>query len=128
MKLNIKRILLTAVLIEIVAVLLLVLLVALAGPSDPDGAQAFAQRTGSWFGPIAGFTLCLIGGWYVARRITSVQVLSGIVLGLAVAIIDGGLLVASESEFKMIFVLSNVAKILSGGLGGWFAGRSAART
>ena len=39
MKLSFGRIVITAVLIEVMAILLLVLLVALAGPSDPDAAQ-----------------------------------------------------------------------------------------
>lgn len=124
MKLNIGKILLTAVAIEVLAILFLFVLVALSGPPDADAAQAYAERVGYWFGPIAGFILCVVGGWQVSRKLTGRHVLNGLVLGLVVALIDGGLLIASGSEFRMIFVLSNLGRIAAGTIGGWLAGKS----
>ena len=60
MSIRIGRILVLAVVIEALAILALVLMVAAPlGPSDPDAAQAYAERLGTWVGPIAGFVLCL---------------------------------------------------------------------
>ena len=64
---RIARIVLLAVGVEALTILTLVLLVAVSGPADPSAAQEYAARLGRWVGPIAGFVLCLIGGWLAAR-------------------------------------------------------------
>ena len=115
------RMLLLAVAIEAAAVLLLVLLVAALGPADPAAAQALAERLGYWFGPIAGFFLCLGGGWLVARRLTEGHVLRGLVLGAMVASIDIAILVASGATFQPMLVFSNLGRLVAGSLGGFVA-------
>jgi hypothetical protein len=117
------RLLGIAVLIEAAAVLVLVAVVAVLGPADPEGAQAFAQRLGDWVGPIAGFVLCFGGGWFVSRTLTSGHVPRGLLLGALVAAIDVAILVASGSPFRWLFVVSNLGRLIAGALGGLVASR-----
>ena len=116
---------LLAIAIEAVAVLILVLIIAVFGPADPDAAQAYAERLGYWVGPIAGFSLCVGGGWLVARALTADHVKHGMLLGAMVAAIDVAILVAGGASFQPIFVVSNLGRVVAGSLGGWVAGRSA---
>ena len=44
------RIILGVIVAEVAAVLLLVVLVFLTGPSDPDGATRYAEEIGRWVG------------------------------------------------------------------------------
>ncbi len=123
MKVRIARTLITALVAEILAIAGLVIAVALFGPSEAEAAAEWAAETGWWFGPVAGFILCLVGGWFVARGATSDHVVHGLLLGVVVAAIDVGLLLAGGAEFQMVFVISNVGRVVAGGVGGWWAGR-----
>ena len=123
MRIRIGRILAVAILAEILAVLTLVVIVALFGPSEPTAAQAYAERIGFWVGPIAGFIFTLIGGWWVAKSLANSRLLNGFVLGVIVASIDISILVLSGAEFMPVFVISNIGRIIAGSLGGWLAGR-----
>lgn len=123
MSIRVGRILAIAIVVEALAILGLVIVVALLGPSDPDSARAYAERVGYWFGPSAGFVLCIAGGWFVARRLTEGQVLNGLALGVAVAAIDIALIVAGGAAFQFVFVASNVGRVVAGTLGGWLASR-----
>ena len=78
MTIRVKRIVFTAVAAEVLAVLMLIILVTLFGPSDADAAQAYAERLGYWVGPISGFALCLLGGLWVARGLHAAHVLNGL--------------------------------------------------
>ena len=122
---NIKfgRIVVIAILAEILAVLTLVVIVTLFGPSDPAAAQAYAERNGFWVGPIAGFAFTLIGGWWIARSLANSQVLNGFALGIVVAIIDISILVLSGAEFLPILAIANIGRVIAGSLGGWLASR-----
>ena len=123
MRIRIGRILGFAILAEVLAVLTLVLIVALFGPSDPAEAQAYAERIGLWVGPIAGFLFTLAGGWWIARSLVNSQVLNGLVLGVVVAIIDISILLLSGAEFLPIFAISNIGRVIAGSLGGLLASR-----
>jgi hypothetical protein len=124
---TIGRMVLLALAIEALAVVVLILVVAVFGPSDPAAAQAYAERLGSWVGPIAGFTLCLAGGWLVARRLASGQVARGFLLGTLVAAIDVAILIAGGAAFQLIFVVSNLGRIVAGSLGGYLATKTTRR-
>lgn len=121
MKIKAGRILLVAIASEVLAVLTLVLIVALFGPSDPAEAPAYARRLGFWVGPIAGFGYTLIGAWWIARKLGELQILHGVLLGVAVAAIDVTLLVLGGGEFLPIFVASNIGRVVAGYIGGWIA-------
>ena len=125
MQIRINRIVIAAVAAEVLAVLALVLLVALFGPSDVAAAQAYAERLGYWVGPLAGFGFCLLGGFWVARGLHTAQVPNGFALGLVVAGIDIGILVVSGAAFQPIFAVSNIGRVIAGSVGGWIARRFA---
>jgi len=120
---KIGRIVLIAIVVEALAITVLVALVAALGPSDPVEAEAYAQELGSWVGPLAGFVLCIAGGWLVASKLDARHVLAGLVLGALVAAIDAALLVAAGAEFQPIFAVSGVGKLVAGCMGGWLAGK-----
>lgn len=124
MKIQIARTLVTALVAEILAIAVLVVAVALFGPSDAQAAQEWAGETGRWLGPVAGFVFCLLGGWFVARSADSDHVVHGLLLGAVVATIDVGLLLAGGAEFETVFLLSNTGRLVAGTAGGWWAGRS----
>lgn len=110
-----------AVVIEGLAILVLVGVVAVTGPGDPVAARAYAEDLGYWLGPLAGFVLCVGGGWLVSRRSGSRQVSRGLLLGAMVVGIDVTLLVASGATFQPILALSNMGRLVAGALGGRFA-------
>jgi hypothetical protein len=113
-----------ALLVELAAILLLVVVVALSGQDSRAEAEEFATRVGMWLGPAAGFVFCILGGWFVARKLTSHWLVHGFLLGLFVAVIDIALLISGGSAFQTIFVVSNIGRIVAGTLGGWLASRS----
>ena len=123
MKNRIVRILVTAFAVEILAVLVLVLIVAIFGPSDPAAAEAYAKDLGYWVGPIAGFVFCLLGGWWVAKGLDTPPLVNGLLLGIAVAAIDITILVLAGEAFQTVFAVSNVGRVIAGTLGGWLSAR-----
>lgn len=125
MKIRTGRILLVAIASEVLAVLTLVLIVAIFGPSDPADAPAYARRLGFWVGPIAGFGYTLVGAWWIANKLDESQVLHGVLLGVTVAAIDVTLLLLSGGEFLPVFAISNVGRVVAGYLGGLIACRKA---
>ncbi|NNG17838.1 MAG: hypothetical protein HKM89_15290 [Gemmatimonadales bacterium] len=124
MQIRFGRIIVAAIAVEVLAVLALILLVVVFGPSDPTAAEAYAERLGFWVGPIAGFVFCLLGGWWVAKGLSASHVLNGLVLGVTVAVIDIVILLASGAEFHPVFAVSNIGRVVAGTIGGWLAGRS----
>ncbi len=123
MNIRLGRIILIALLAEFLAVLTLVLIVAVFGPPGPADAQAFAERIGYWIGPIAGFSFTLLGGWWIARDLDKSQILNGFALGVAVAAVDIAILLLMSSGFELIFVFSNLGRVVAGTIGGWLASR-----
>jgi len=122
---KVLRILMIGISIEILSIIALVLIVFLLGPSDPEGAQAYAEQKGIWVGPIAGFIFCFAGGWFFSRKLSAGHITNGFSIGLAVAVIDVLLLIMGGSGFKLVFVVSNVGRLVAGSAGGWLAGKSA---
>lgn len=124
MKVRIARTLVTALIVETLAIATLVVAVALFGPAEADAAQEWAGEVGRWLGPVAGVVFCVFGGWFVASGAAADHVVHGLLLGAVVAAIDIGLLLAGGAEFEALFVISNVGRVIAGALGGWLAGRS----
>jgi hypothetical protein len=102
------------------------LIVAIStGSPHPSAPRTFTERIGYWFGPVSGLVLCLVGGWFVARALTSRHVLCGAALGAAVAALDTVVVLLLWGEsFEMIYLLSNLGRVVAGGLGGWIASRA----
>lgn len=110
---------------EALPVLVLVILVAIAGPADPTEAGEFARRAGAWVGPVGGaLAVLVLTRW--AGAASSRPVIQGAAIGLTVAALDLGILFSSEEPFQWLFVLSNGGKVIAGMVGGWLAARAAA--
>lgn len=108
---------------ELLLILSLVALVAILGPKEPGAAEEFAQKLGRWVGPIGGALVSLLGALWVSRPLERGHVRHGVLLGLGLALLDAGLLAASQAPFEWIFVGSNLGKIVAGYLGGALAGQ-----
>ena len=121
MTLKLGRILIAAIVAEVVAILALVIIVFIFGPSDPAAAQAYAEKMGLWVGPIAGFITCFLGGWWVAKNLVKDHLINGLALGIAVAIIDLALFLLSGESLMLLIIASNIGRIVAGTLGGWIA-------
>jgi hypothetical protein len=125
MRVQAGRIAIATITAELLAVLTLVVIVAVLGPSDATAAQAYAERLGFWVGPIAGFGFCLLGGWWVGRDLSAFHVRNGLLLGISVAVLDITILILSGASFHPIFAVSNIGRGLAGTIGGWIAKRFA---
>jgi hypothetical protein len=116
-----------AILAEVAAILILILIVAIFGPRDQAQAQAYAEKHGQWVGPLAGVILSFLGALWVNRGLTSGHLLHGFLFGLIYALVDIVLLVAAQAPFMWLFVASDGGKVLAGIAGGLIAARSWAR-
>jgi hypothetical protein len=85
--------------------------------------QAIAQ----WSAPLAGFSFCLLGGWWVARGANAAHERNGLALGVAVAAADLVLLVVSGAPFGVLMVSSVASRVLGGYAGGAIARRRMSR-
>jgi hypothetical protein len=110
---------------EILGVLVLVVLF---GPSDPNHAQAFAEKLGGWVGPISGFVFCFLGALWVTKRLANDQVANGLVLGLAAAAFDIGILIAIGASLQPVVAVANVGRVIAGTIGGWVASQGRRET
>lgn len=121
MEIAFVRIIIAAVVVEVLAIVTLVVIVAVRGPKESEAAQAYAERLGRVVGPVAGFVLTLIGGWWVAQGVAEGQLLHGGLTGVAVAAIDIAILLLSRAKFETILAVSNVGRVVAGLIGGALA-------
>ena len=125
MEIKYLQLVVAALAIEIISVLVLVIMVAIFGPPDPEQAQAFAADLGYWVGPIAGFIFSFLGAYVITKNLSRSRIPNGILLGLLVAIVDASILLGSERGFEMIFLVSNTGRVVAGTLGAYVAERQA---
>lgn len=108
---------------EAIPIVTLVVLVALLGPGEPASDQEFAQTLGSWVGPIGGAVATFALSLWVLKPLSEKHLRYGALFGLAVAVLDAGLIVAGGSAFQWLFVVSQLGRVVAGFIGG-FATRS----
>ncbi|MFL2855956.1 MAG: hypothetical protein ACJZ8E_06175 [Pseudohongiellaceae bacterium] len=125
MEIKYLQLVVAALAIEIISVLVLVIMVAIFGPSDPDQAQAFAADIEYWVGPIAGFIFSFLGAYVFTKNLSRSRIPNGILLGLLVAIVDASILLGSDRGFEMMFLVSNTGRVVAGTLGAYVAERQA---
>jgi hypothetical protein len=113
------KVVIAGVVAEIVAIATLVGVVAFFGPADATAARDYAERLGQWIGPIGGAAYCFIGGYWAARSAGASRILYGVLVGVVAALIDVALLVGSGADFQILFVASNLGRMMAGALGGW---------
>ncbi len=125
MRLRVGRIVMAAVAAEVLGVFALVVLVVLSGPDDQSQTQQFAERLGAWVGPLSGFLLCLLGGYWVARN-SGNPIRNGLCMGVAAALLDLAVALAIGATFAPLLFLSNAGRVIGGTVGGYIASRSGA--
>ena len=125
MRVRIGRVIAAAVIAEILGVVILVCLVAMFGPSGGfQEAQPFAEQLGAWVGPVSGFVLCALGGWWVARVVPRrYKLINGFSMGLAGATLDLAIGATLGAGVAAILLFSNIGRVIGGGIGGWVASR-----
>jgi len=109
---------------EALGMIALIALVAAFGPPGFEEATPFAARLGAYVGPISGFLLCMIGGWWTAKAAAVPdRVVNGVAMGLTAAALDIGLSFALGGHFVPLLAYSNIGRVAAGTLGGWLASR-----
>jgi hypothetical protein len=125
MSLAIRRLVIAAPLAELATVAMLTALLP-ALLASGGGTLVYqiteAQRLGLWVGPIGGFLLCTLAGWWVARRASDPE-RNGLRLGVTVAVLDLVLLVVSGAPLGALMILSVIGRVAGGYAGGWWARR-----
>lgn len=88
MKIKWARAVAAALAAEVLGVAMLALLVALFGPPGFKEAMPFAEL-GAWVGPLSGFALCVLGGWWTAKAVSPANRLrNGLAMGVLAAVLD----------------------------------------
>ena len=122
MKLRYGRIIIAAIGAEVIGVLVLVILVIIFGPSNKELTQRFAEDLGSWVGPISGFLLCMLGGYWVAYK-SDTPIMNGASMGMAGAIFDVVIAIIIGAAFDPLIFISNAGRIIGGIIGGFIASK-----
>ena len=118
------RLVVGALAAEIAGILVLVSLVAVFGPHEGKAAEAYAEKLGRWVGPLTGIAFGFLGAFLIARPLEKYQLLHGALFGCFQALVDAALLVATQTPFEWLFVVSNLGRIGAAVGGGLWAGRS----
>jgi hypothetical protein len=121
---RIGRIALATIAGELTPIVLLVLVVLVyeTGGVDAQTRQAFANRVGTWLGPIAG-AIATFGFGFLAARGTDRPLLHGTLIGVAVALLDAAICFGSGLKFIPLFAASWTGRILAGVAAGLLAAR-----
>lgn len=114
------RIIIAAIGAEVAGVLALVILVVIFGPSDKKLVQGFAEDLGAWVGPISGFFLCMLGGYWAAYK-SKAPLLNGVSMGAAGAVLDIAIALIIGATFVPLLFISNAGRIIGGAIGGFIA-------
>ena len=121
---RIGRIALATIVSELTPILLLVVVVLIYETRgvDPQTRQAFAERVGMWLGPIVGAIATFVVGFFAARG-TDRPLLHGTIIGIAVALLDAVLTMATGAKFVPLFAASWTGRLIAGIAAGLLAAR-----
>ena len=122
------RVILGIIASEALPVLALVLVVGVYSAmrrADSPTPEEFAPIAGEWVGPIGGFLATLFFSRWAASRATVRPIAHGAAVGLGTAILDVsiGIMLGGAGAILLVFVVSNVGRIVAGFLGGWLGAR-----
>ena len=87
-------------------------------------SQETASAWGSWIGPIGGALATGFIAWMLGRASVRPMQL-GVALGVAVGLVDLIWIASLGAPFRWVFVVSVLARVIGGSLGGVMAARSA---
>ena len=117
------KIIVAAILAEIVPIAALVVIIAVLAPASEGEAQQTAERLGQYVGPIGGALAAFVFAIWVARPLKKNHLAIGALLGFLVALLDAALLILSWQQFRWLFVISGIGRIVAGAAGGAVAAR-----
>ncbi len=125
---RILRVLMAALMAEFIPLIILVAVLTVWGVSAAPGQgqavyEAFARQAGEYINPIVGPLAALAFGFWAARKPWHNHVLHGFLTGLLVAILDIIIMVLTSAEFDAIDIITLLAKIAAGTIGGYLAKR-----
>jgi hypothetical protein len=123
-EIRIGRIALATIAGELTPILLLVIVVLIYETRGVDAQtrQAFAERVGMWLGPIVGAIATFAFGFWAARA-TDRPLLHGTIIGIAVALLDAVLTMATGAKFIPLFAASWAGRFFAGVAAGLLAAR-----
>ena len=117
------KIIVAAILAEIVPIAALVVIIAVLAPASEGEAQQTAEWLGQYVGPIGGALAAFVFAIWVARSLMRNRVAAGALLGFLVALLDAALLILSWQQFRWLFVISGIGRVVAGALGGHVAAK-----
>jgi hypothetical protein len=124
------RLIIAATVAELVAVLVMMLpgIAVFATLSATVTERMLSmQRLAVWTALAGGFLFCLLGAMWVLRGASAGHERNGLALGIAVALIDLALLIASGAPFGALMIASVAGRIAGGYCGGLLTKRRALR-
>ena len=123
-RIRIGRVALATFVSELAPILLLVIVVLIYETRGVDAQtrQAFAERVGAWLGPIAGAIFTFLVGFRAVRALER-PLLHGTLIGVAVAILDAVLTMATGAAFIPLFAASWTGRVVAGVAAGALAAR-----
>jgi hypothetical protein len=119
----VAEVLALATLVVVVTVYSLVTRDAAGAPLEEPAIQAWAARAGRVVGPLAGAAWTLLCAIRVARGARERPVAHGVAMGLVLAVFDVGVILAMQVPFELLYVGSNLLRVLAGAAGGAIAQR-----
>ena len=122
------RVVLAAVLAEVIGIAALVAQIFVvfgAGITTLGTIELQLQRQGLWIGTIAGFFLCLLGGWWAGRK-SEKPLENGVRVGLLAGIIELVVLISAGAPVGRLMLLFFVSRVLGGYIGGRLGSRRVA--
>jgi hypothetical protein len=121
MRIRIGLIVILGFSVEVLAVAILAVLVAIFGPRQPTAVQAYAEHLGQWVGPTASAVLCFWGARWLGRRVSNWPILHGFLVGATAAAIDFASVIPLGGTFQSLIFVSCAGRLIAGTLGGWVA-------
>jgi hypothetical protein len=126
------RVLVAAVLSEVVVVLVLIVTTTtyrflIAPGRTAADYDAFGDRAAYYLAPAAAGLATFFGALWVGRKLTSAFRANGALVGVAAVVLTGGLFFAVKPENRLMYGVSYVLRILGGYLGGAVAQRMSSR-
>lgn len=108
---------------EIAPILMLVLAMFFVGTAQgSQPSQETAEAWGAWIGPIFGALFTALFAYRLARGSNRPAML-GLALGVAVAMLDLGLIATQGVPFQWLFAVSGLTRLVGGAIGGRLADR-----
>ena len=130
-KLNIswKRVVLGAVLSEVVVVAVLLAIIAvhsmvIARAQTDAESQEFADLAGYYAAAPTALVATFFFGFWAARKLETGLIANGVMVGVVGVVLTVGFIFTAKPEHRLMYILSFVLRIVGGYLGGLAAQRS----